>query len=108
MELNFGIMGDAGERKVAPSAPFRLAILGDFWGGATKGRLEVGDDLARRKPLRVDVDNIDKVMQRLNISLSLPMGGEGAVEFPIASIDDFHPDQLYEKVELFSAMSDLR
>ena len=25
MELNFGIMGDAGERKIAPSAPFRLA-----------------------------------------------------------------------------------
>jgi type VI secretion system ImpB/VipA family protein len=109
MELNFGMMSDsAGERKVAPSAPFRLAILGDFSGGANKGRLEVGDDLAKRKPLRVDVDNIDKVMQRLNITLSLPMGGEGAVEFPIASIDDFHPDQLYEKVELFSAMSDLR
>lgn len=110
MELNFGVMGEsAAERKVAAGAPFRLAILGDFSGGANKGRLEVGDDLARRKPLRVDVDNIDKVIQRLNITLSLPMGsGEGAVEFPITSIDDFHPDQLYEKVELFSAMSDLR
>jgi type VI secretion system ImpC/EvpB family protein/type VI secretion system ImpB/VipA family protein len=110
MQLNFGIIGEGTEAKTAAAgAPFRLAILGDFSGGANKGRLEVGDDLARRKPLRVDVDNIDQVMQRLKITLSLPMGsGEGAVEFPIASIDDFHPDQLYEKVELFSAMADLR
>src|SRR5258706_8562024 len=110
MELNFGIVSDGAvaAKPVAGGAPFRLAVLGDFSGGANKGRLEVGDDLARRKPLRVDVDNIDQVMARLKITLSLPMTGEGAVEFPVASIDDFHPDQLYEKVELFSAMSELR
>src|SRR5215471_15545258 len=109
MELSFGIISDgAASAKIPPSGPFRLAVLGDFSGGANKGRLEVGDDLARRKPLRVDVDNLDQVMARLKITLSLPMTGEGAVEFPVAGIDDFHPDQLYEKVELFSAMSELR
>src|SRR5690348_12559278 len=108
MELNFGIMS-ADARTIATNAPFRLAILGDFSGGANKGRLEVGDDLARRKPLRVDVDNIDKVIERLKITISLPMGGgEAAAQIPIRSIDDFHPDQLYENVELFSAMADLR
>jgi type VI secretion system ImpB/VipA family protein len=109
MELNFGIISDgAAEAKIPTSGPFRLAILGDFSGGANRGRLEVGKALAKRKPLRVDVDNIDQVMARLKITVSLPMTGEGAVEFPVASIDDFHPDQLYEKVELFSAMSELR
>jgi type VI secretion system protein ImpC len=109
MELNFGIVGAtaAARKPLAPNAPFRLAVLGDFSGGANKGRLETGDDLARRKPLKVDVDNIDDVIARLDITMSLPME-EGAVEFPIASMDDFHPDQLYEKVELFSAMADLR
>jgi type VI secretion system ImpB/VipA family protein len=108
MELNFGMMSEtATERKIAAGAPFRLAVLGDFSAGANKGRLETGDDLARRKPLRVDVDNIDQMIERLAITVSLPMA-EGAVEFPIASMDDFHPDQIYEKVELFSAMADLR
>jgi hypothetical protein len=108
MELNFGIVGtEEVERKVAAAAPFRLAVLGDFSAAANKGRLETGDDLARRKPLRVDVDNIDDMIARLDITLSLPMA-EGTVEFPIAAMDDFHPDQIYEKVELFSAMSDLR
>ncbi|HZS84171.1 MAG TPA: type VI secretion system contractile sheath large subunit [Stellaceae bacterium] len=109
MELNFGVMGaDATARKVSAGAPFRLAVLGDFSAGANKGRLEIGDKLAKRKPLRVDVDNIDQVIERLKITVSLPMAGEGAVEFPITGMDDFHPDQLYDKVELFSAMADLR
>jgi type VI secretion system protein ImpC len=108
MELNFGVMAEtATERKHASGAPFRLAVLGDFSAAANKGRLETGDDLARRKPLRVDVDNIDQVIARLDITVTLPMA-EGAVEFPIGSMDDFHPDQIYEKVELFSSMADLR
>jgi type VI secretion system ImpB/VipA family protein len=109
LELNFGFMaGDATERKIAAAAPFRLAVLGDFSGGANKGRLETGDDLARRKPMRVDVDNLDKTIERLGITLSLPLTGEGAVEFAVAGIDDFHPDQIYEKVDLFSGLADLR
>lgn len=108
MELNFGMVSEsATERKIATGAPFRLAVLGDFSAAANKGRLETGDDLARHKPLRVDVDNIDQVIERLAITVSLPMA-EGAVEFPIASMEDFHPDQIYEKVELFSSMADLR
>ncbi len=108
MELNFGIMGSTEvAQKIAAAAPFRLAILGDFSAAANKGRLEVGDDLAHRKPLRVDVDNIDDIIARLDITLTLPMA-EGAVQFPVASMDDFHPDQIYEKVELFSSMADVR
>lgn len=108
MELNFGMVSESGtDRRPATGDPFRLAVLGDFSGAANKGRLDAGDTLARRKPLRVDVDNIDQIIARLDIVLSLPMA-EGAVEFPIGAMDDFHPDQIYEKVELFSAMADLR
>jgi type VI secretion system protein ImpC len=108
MELNFGLMSEtASGPKLSPGAPFRLAVLGDFSAAANKGRLETGGDLARRKPLRVDVDNIDQIIARLKITVTLPLA-EGAVEFPIAGIDDLHPDQIYEKVELFSNMADLR
>ena len=48
-------------------------------------------------------------MRRLNIKLTLPIGdGGGAVEIPIESMDDFHPDQLYDNVEIFSGLSGLR
>jgi type VI secretion system protein ImpC len=108
MEFNFGMVSESGlASKVPAGAPFRLAVLGDFAAAANKGRLETGDTLARRKPLRVDVDNIDQVIERLKITMSLPLA-EGAVEFPITCMDDFHPDQIYEKVELFSSMADTR
>ncbi|HZN33114.1 MAG TPA: type VI secretion system contractile sheath large subunit [Pirellulaceae bacterium] len=88
---------------------FRLAVLGDFSGRASGGQLATGDELAKRKPLAVDVDNLDELVQRMNIKLTLPIGAEGgAVEIPIASMDDFHPDQLYDNVEAFSALSGLR
>jgi len=109
MELNFGFVGAGhGARRVPAAAPFRLAVLGDFSGGANRGRLEVGDDLARRKPIRVDVDNIDKVIQRLNIKTQIDISGEGPIEFAIRNMDDFHPDQIFEQVELFEAMGDLQ
>ena len=38
--------------------PMRLALLGDFGGGASRGRLETGADLARRKPLKVEFDTV--------------------------------------------------
>jgi type VI secretion system protein ImpC len=109
MELNFGIVGAGhGERKVPAGAPFRLAVLGDFSGGANRGRLEIGGSLAKRKPIRVDVDNIDKVIGKLNISTLIDISGEGPITFSIKSMDDFHPDQIFEQVELFEAMGDLK
>lgn len=108
MELNFGMVSESGlARKIPGGAPFRLAVLGDFAAAANRGRLETGEALARHKPLRIDVDNIDQVIERLKITVSLPLA-EGAVEFPVTSMDDFHPDQIYERVELFSSMADMR
>ena len=41
-----------GQRK----RPVRIAVLGDFSAGAADGRLETGDDLARRKMIPVEFD----------------------------------------------------
>lgn len=106
--MNFGMMlGAAPPRK--DSSKFRLAVLGDFSARANAGQLATGDQLAQRKPLRIDFDNFDDVLQRLGIQLSLPLGsGGGAVQVAIRSLDDFHPDELYDNVELFSELSGLR
>ena len=108
--LNLGVMkGALPARAAGGKEQFRLAILGDFSGRALSGQLETGADLAKRKPISVDVDNLDDVLARKGIKLMLPVGaGGGAVEISIGSMDDFHPDQLYDNVEVFSGLGGLR
>lgn len=106
-QVNFGRL--AGGARAADSSVFGIALLGDFSGHANAGKLETGDELAARKPHRVDVDNVDDIVGRMGLNLCLPVGEEGgAVEVEIGSMDDFHPDELYENVEAFAELSALR
>ena len=89
--------------------PLRIAILGDFGAGAGRGRLDRGADLAKRKPLKVEFDTLEDAMQRLQLSLRLPLGADGApVEVGLADLDAFHPDQIYAGVPLFAELASLR
>ena len=107
-EVSFGSISRA-PRAASAGAKFRLALLGDFSGRANAGRLETGAALAARKPIKVDVDNIDQVIERMQLSLALPLAEDDrAVVVPIRNLDDFHPDQLAENVELFEQLLDLR
>src|SRR5258708_4637487 len=73
--------------------PFRILVLGDF--GATA---------AAARPVFIDRDNFDQVMGRLNVGLELP----GAGELRFKELDDFHPDRLFESLELFHGLRELR
>ena len=107
-EVSFGRMTRP-QAKGAGASRFRLAVLGDFSGRANAGKLEAGAALARRKPIAVDVDNLDDVLARMALNLSLTLGEDGeTVVVPVASLDDFHPDQLVENVELFGTLLQLR
>ena len=107
-EVSFGSISRA-PRAVSAGAKFRLALIGDFSGRANAGRLETGTALAAHKPIKVDVDNFDQVIERMQLSLALPLAeDDGAVTVPIRSLDDFHPDQLAENVALFEQLLDLR
>lgn len=105
-DVSFGRLDPA--RRAEPGAAFRLALLGDFSGRASTGVVDTGDKLASRKPLKIDVDNLDAVLARLAPRIVVPLGDEGTVEIPIASMDDFHPDQLVEALPLFEQMLTLR
>src|SRR4051812_26108115 len=109
-ELNLGSMRVGGAKPNAKkSGKFRLALLGDFSARANSGKLDTGSALASRKPLKVDCDNVDATLKRLNVKLRLPMGADGAVvEVPVNSLDDLHPDQLYSALPIFSELSGLR
>ena len=80
--------------------PFRIAILGDFTGRASREECESGSALTKRNPVIVDRDNFDDVFRKLSVSVELPVAGR--IRF--AEIDDFHPDRLYEGVRLFAPL----
>ena len=84
-------------------------MLGDFSGRAGAGVLELGAALAKRKPHKVDVDNLDALLDRLCIRVAVPVDEDGQVlSIPIASMDDFHPDQLVENVPVLAGLAKLR
>ncbi|MCM2369906.1 type VI secretion system contractile sheath domain-containing protein [Aporhodopirellula aestuarii] len=106
--VNFGRISNAAARP-AGGGPFRIAVLGDLSGRANTGRLEIGDELASKTPLRVDVDNLDEIIERLDIQLRLPIGDDGGTaKIPLTEMDDFHPDQLYDQLDVFSKLAGLR
>ena len=105
---NFGSL-DAAAPTWAPKRPVRIAVLGDFSAGAASGRLETGSDLAARKLIPVEFDNLEDTLARLGVKLSLPIGDDGAgVEVEFNDLDAFHPDQLYRELGVFKALADLR
>ncbi|MFK7943559.1 MAG: type VI secretion system contractile sheath large subunit [Paracoccaceae bacterium] len=106
----FGILTTERPADVADAhRRFRIAILGDFSGRASRGELEIGAGLAKRKPIKFDIDNLDGVIARFSTTLVLPIGQDGAgIEVKLSGLDDLHPDELYENVEVFAELSALR
>ncbi|HZV92739.1 MAG TPA: type VI secretion system contractile sheath large subunit [Caldimonas sp.] len=93
----------------ASKRPVRIAVLGDFSAGAAAGRLETGDDLARRKMIPVEFDNLEDTLARLEVKLALPIGqGGDGVEVEFSELDSFHPDSLYRELPMFKSLADLR
>jgi type VI secretion system ImpC/EvpB family protein len=77
----------------------RLLVLGDFSGKPAAER----PPLASRPARHVDLDNVDDVMRRLEPRATVASG-----DIAFQKIDDFHPDQLYARLEPFKALRDAR
>ncbi|WP_353055724.1 type VI secretion system contractile sheath domain-containing protein [Epibacterium ulvae] len=88
---------------------FRIAVLGDFSGRSAKSVLGIGDDLANRPAQLLDVDTVEEVIEGFAGDLALPIGKDGAIlNVPLGGLDDLHPDELYEKLDLFSELAGLK
>ncbi|MDH5179667.1 MAG: type VI secretion system contractile sheath large subunit [Gammaproteobacteria bacterium] len=103
--------GESGSASVKRNddGPFCIAILGDFSARKQQQRHEPAT-VGKRRMLSVDRDNLEAVMAKLDIRLRLPMGDDGqtVIDIPIRELDDFHPDQLYENLEVFARLRQLR
>jgi pilus assembly protein FimV len=88
---------------------FRMAVFGDFTGRSARGMMETGDALAARRPIPLDVDTIDDIIEGFGTTLTLKIGkGGGGVDIKLKELDDLHPDELYDNIEVFEEISGLR
>lgn len=93
-------------RRRADDAPMRILLCGDFSGRGGRG-LNDAESLATRPVLRIDLDNLDAVLTRLALTVEVPADGE-TLAIGFASLDDFHPDRLFDRLDLFSHPRALR
>jgi pilus assembly protein FimV len=110
MTFNFGTLdAPRPDRGASAGKRFRIALLGDFSGRSSKGEVEIGSDLAARRPIKFDIDTVEKVIAGFATTLVLPIGRDGAgIEVELGNLDALHPDELYENVEMFSGLVALK
>ncbi|MBL8215866.1 MAG: type VI secretion system contractile sheath large subunit [Bryobacterales bacterium] len=84
--------------------PFRILVMGDFSGRASRKFTSTGP----RKAINVDRDNFEDVLESLNVTLHLPVDGSSPLEIRFNELDDFHPDRLYTGLPLFTRLRNLR
>ena len=108
LQLNFGSL-ETPPLAAGKAGRFRIALIGDFSGRAARGEVEIGPDLAARRPIKLDVDTLDKVIAGFATTLVLPIGKKGqGIQVELGAIDDLHPDELFEKVEMFAELVALK
>lgn len=82
--------------------PFRILLLADLSGRAQRN-IEDAGDLGSRPCPRVDLDEFDSILMKYAPRIDWPIG---RVDFK--ELDDFHPDQLYRKLEVFKSLRETR
>lgn len=100
IEMSFG---KAGKSRKSGNVR-KIVVLGDF--GDSKSTQNMDD--ARRQS--INIDNFDKVVSRIGpritVSVADPVAIEGELTF--RSLDDFHPDSLYEELPVFGELAGIR
>ena len=89
--------------------PFHILLLGDYSGRENLANF-TDAALPEGKPIEVDRDNYEDVLKKLNTSLRLEFEGadNGVLFLRFNELDDFHPDQIFQQIPLFSDLRDLR
>ncbi len=100
VDVRFG--GPTSPRRAAKLGPMRLLLLGDFGG---RGNASAPGAPAVR---RVDLDTLESVLAGIAPQLQLATAEGAATRVQFSSLDDFHPDRLFERVPVFGRLRTLR
>ena len=102
MSFDFSFQPASGQRRSEP--PFRIAILGDF-----AGRTHAPESTLPG-PRPIDCDNFDGVLAQTGAKLEAPPSKEcaWALNLQFRKLEDFHPDQLLNRLEPLLKLTELR
>ena len=116
-EMNLGQTGkdastsqtDDTQRTTSNDEPLCMAILGDFSGRDNRQNYDASS-ISKRRLILLDRDNIEGVLAgfKINLQLWLDDDSQESIDIPIGELEDFHPDNLYQNVEIFSQLRSLR
>jgi len=100
-------MAERDEGPPAADTPFRILLLGDFTGATNRASAKPRSDA---NPVRVDRDNVDEVIARLAPELQLDFHGteSGRLALRFRALEDFHPDRLFEELDVFGTLRSAR
>jgi type VI secretion system protein ImpC len=101
-EIKIAVDGNTSQARPIPETPFRVLLLGDFSSTGPKKQL------SSRKPVQVDRDNFDDVLAALHLELQINLGDEDIATLQFSDLDDFHPDRLLERVDMFRKLREMR
>ncbi len=91
------------------SSPFRVLLLGDWSGRANRRTNASTDELMSYQPLFVDRDNLENLLSQLGARLSLQVtNGDEPLLIEFRQLDDFHPDSLFRRLDVFDSLRRLR
>jgi type VI secretion system protein ImpC len=111
-ELDFKIVASMDETMGVPEPedPFHILVLGDFSGRENRHVFETGSTLLECRVVEVDRDNLNDVMARMKPEIRLPFTDteSDALAIHFSEMEDFHPDRLYEQLEIFSSIKELQ
>jgi type VI secretion system protein ImpC len=100
LQAEFSLERNPGDPIQTP--PFHLLVLS---GLSAEGERPA---LTKRKPVEIDRDNFDEVLRSFAPRVSVALPDSSRIELEFQELDDFHPDRLFERVEVFSKLRDLR
>ena len=95
---------------LSDETPFQVLLLGDWSGRENRGLTVSSAELGEWRPRIVDRDNLNQVMARLGVKLRIPLASNGSPSLTITfdQLDDFHPDQLFRRLEIFESLGRTR
>ena len=106
IEMNFAF-GKGKKPSLPPSSdtPFRMLVLGDFGGRASRAELR---SLGGLRPQRVDLDSFAGVFAKLAPKAQIRLGEQPPFTLAFTDLDAFHPDHLFSTSDFFAPMRELR
>ena len=92
--------------RLGPDKPMRILVLGDFSGHRQK---TTGSQKDYRLIEKIDIDNFADIFAKIKPELHLNLDeGLSNIIMSFEDIDDFHPDALFAKIDIFAQFFSLR